>query len=213
MKDAKTVFVLMGVGFLLATGSAWTEKEAELKTYPLLAIAQLGKQPDFDAQRREEARKAADTERQSRDNESRKQEAQRRENEALRRVQEPTQVEIQRETPLERQQREFQQSQKQTEAQKKSNLGSLNICPEGLVRREAVPGDPVCVTPETRAQVVQDNSVAESRRNPKGAYGPDTCIEGYVWREAVPGDRVCVRPETKAQAARDNSEAGKNIQR
>jgi hypothetical protein len=74
------------------------------------------------------------------------------------------------------------------------------------VWREAVPGDHVCVTPETRAQAAQDNSFAASRRSPTGgAYGPDTCLQGYVWRGAVPSDHVCVTGETRAQTAEDNS--------
>ena len=84
--------------------------------------------------------------------------------------------------------------------------GGPDTCLQGYVWREAVPGDHVCVTPETRAQAAQDNSLADSRRSPTGgAYGPDTCLQGYVWREAVPGDHVCVTPETRAQAAQDNS--------
>jgi hypothetical protein len=81
-------------------------------------------------------------------------------------------------------------------------------CIYGYVWREAVPGDHVCVTGETRAQAAFDNNQAAFRRNPGGgAYGPDTCIYGYVWREAVPGDHVCVTGETRAQAAYDNSQA------
>ena len=39
-----------------------------------------------------------------------------------------------------------------------------DTCLQGYVWREAVPGDYVCVTPETRAQAAQDNSLAASRR-------------------------------------------------
>jgi hypothetical protein len=39
-----------------------------------------------------------------------------------------------------------------------------DTCLQGYVWREAVPGDHVCVTPETRAQAAQDNSLAASRR-------------------------------------------------
>jgi hypothetical protein len=80
------------------------------------------------------------------------------------------------------------------------------MCLPGYVWREAVPGDHVCVTPATRDQAAQDNSLASSRVSPTGgAYGPDTCLQGYVWRDAVPGDHVCVTGETRAQAAQDNS--------
>jgi hypothetical protein len=84
-------------------------------------------------------------------------------------------------------------------------------CIQGYVWREAVPGDHVCVTPETRAQAQYDNSQAPSRIDPNGAYGPDSCIQGYVWREAVPGDHVCVTPETRAQAWYDNSQAPSRV--
>jgi hypothetical protein len=87
-----------------------------------------------------------------------------------------------------------------------TGTGPPDTCLQGYVWREAVPGDHVCVTPETRAQAAQDNSLAASRRSPTGgAYGPDTCLQGYVWRGAVPSDHVCVTGETRAQTAEDNS--------
>ena len=39
-----------------------------------------------------------------------------------------------------------------------------DTCTQGFVWREAVPGDHVCVTPETRAQAAQDNQNADSRK-------------------------------------------------
>jgi len=79
-------------------------------------------------------------------------------------------------------------------------------CIDGYAWREAVAGDHVCVTPATRDQTQQDNSLAASRRSPTGGdYGPDTCLNGYVWREAVDGDHVCVTPETRRQAQQDNA--------
>jgi len=89
--------------------------------------------------------------------------------------------------------------------------GAQGTCIQGYVWREAVPGDHVCVTPETRAQAQYDNSQAQSRIDPNGAYGPDSCIQGYVWREAFPNDHVCVTPETRAQAQYDNSQAQSRI--
>ena len=86
-----------------------------------------------------------------------------------------------------------------------------DICRQGYVWREAFPGDHVCVTPETRAQAAYDNSQADARRDPGGAWGPDTCIQGYVWREAHPGDHVCVTPETRAQTAADNRQAAARV--
>jgi hypothetical protein len=83
--------------------------------------------------------------------------------------------------------------------------GSPDTCLTGFVWREAVAGDHVCVTPETRALAAEDNQMANSRRSPSGGvYGPDTCLTGFVWREAVTGDHVCVTPETRTQAAEDN---------
>jgi hypothetical protein len=82
-----------------------------------------------------------------------------------------------------------------------------DTCVSGYVWREAVAGDRVCVTPQTRSQAWYDNSLAPYRRNPTGAYGPYTCINGYVWRTVVPSDLVCVTPAVRTQAAYDNSQA------
>jgi hypothetical protein len=83
-----------------------------------------------------------------------------------------------------------------------------DTCRPGYVWRWAFPGDHVCVTPETRAQAKEDNSLVGARRQPGGgAYGPHTCLQGFVWREAHPNDRVCVTPETRTQTAQDNAQA------
>lgn len=80
-----------------------------------------------------------------------------------------------------------------------------DTCIQGYVWREAVPDDRVCVTPQMRDQVQEDNRLAESRRSPTGgAYGPNTCLQGYVWREAVPSDLVCVTPEMRDEVRADN---------
>ncbi|MDJ0379586.1 hypothetical protein [Streptomyces sp. G-G2] len=66
-------------------------------------------------------------------------------------------------------------------------------CKTGLVWREAVPGDYVCVSPPWRTQTQHENAAASSNAQPGGgAYGPDTCKPGYVWRETRPSDHVCV---------------------
>ncbi|HWP60298.1 MAG TPA: hypothetical protein VNL14_20555 [Candidatus Acidoferrales bacterium] len=140
-------------------------------------------------------------------------EAPARENEVIERLQRPTETERRQEGPLERQRRESYEAQKPTDSPASKKPPVLGRCAPGYVRREAYPGDPVCVTPETRAQVMRDNILAPSRRDPTGAKGLDTCIEGYVWREAYPGDRVCVTPETRAQTLRDNSEAVNRVAR
>ncbi|MEE2690677.1 MAG: trypsin-like serine protease [Pseudomonadota bacterium] len=77
-------------------------------------------------------------------------------------------------------------------------------CKSGFVWREARPGDYVCVTPESRARTANENAQAASRRNPNGAYGPNTCVSGYVWREAYDGDVVCVTPEVRALVKEEN---------
>lgn len=137
----------------------------------------------------------------------------RRENEALRRLQEPSQYDRNRETPSERQRRDSYEAQKQPEPQRERKPLGLSGCVSGYVRRQAFPGDQVCVTPDIHAQVLNDNLQAPVRRNPLGPYGFDSCIDGYVWREAFPGDRVCVTPETRAQTLRDNSEAVNRVAR
>lgn len=79
-------------------------------------------------------------------------------------------------------------------------------CKQGFVWREAFGGDFVCVKPEVRTRVQQDNSQAAARRGP-GAYGPDTCKNGFVWREARSSDHVCVTPDQREQATNDNRQS------
>jgi beta-lactam-binding protein with PASTA domain len=89
-------------------------------------------------------------------------------------------------------------------------------CIDGYVWREAVAGDRVCVTPETRTQAAADNQQAGRRIEPdpgKRHYGPDTCRQGYVWREASPTDHVCVVPATRTRAAEDNRQAASRVAR
>ncbi len=81
-------------------------------------------------------------------------------------------------------------------------------CKQGYVWREAVPGDFVCVTPQTREETANENALGPSRRQPGGgAYGPDTCKQGFVWRETRPSDHVCVPPQRREQAKADNINA------
>ena len=79
-----------------------------------------------------------------------------------------------------------------------------DTCRQGFVWREANRQDHVCVTPQTRQQVADDNRLAAQRRAGGGQYGPDTCLQGFVWREATPQDHVCVTPQRRQQAAEDN---------
>lgn len=82
-----------------------------------------------------------------------------------------------------------------------------DTCKSGYVWREAIVGDNVCVTPNTRSKTAYENSQAGYRVNPNGAYGSNTCIQGYVWREAFANDLVCVTPASRAQAQYDNARA------
>jgi hypothetical protein len=96
-------------------------------------------------------------------------------------------------------------------------------CISGFVWREARKGDLVCVTPEVRAQVREDNRLASQRAVPIDAKviqmtnicmigqpcempprPPQPCLSGFVWREAVENDYVCVTPATREQAKQDN---------
>lgn len=86
-----------------------------------------------------------------------------------------------------------------------------DTCVSGFVWREAFEGDHVCVVPEERQRVADDNAAAASRVDPGGAYGPNTCVAGFVWRVARPEDLVCVTPEERQQVADDNAAAGTRI--
>jgi hypothetical protein len=74
-------------------------------------------------------------------------------------------------------------------------------CHPGFVLREAFPGDSVCVTPETHAQVIADNRDAMLHRI---SPNKETCVQGYAWREASPQDHVCVPVATHMMTQQDN---------
>jgi hypothetical protein len=85
-----------------------------------------------------------------------------------------------------------------------------NQCLPGYVWRVSTPDDLVCVTPDVRQQVADDNAQAEDRKDPACAngdceFGPDQCLSGYVWRVITPDDLVCVTPEMRDQVADDNA--------
>ena len=87
-------------------------------------------------------------------------------------------------------------------------------CIAGYVWRQAIPDDHVCVSVQTHEQVLQDNMLAGSRRNPSGGpYGPDTCLTGFVWREAFQDDHVCVTAETRSRVVQDNRQGPDRIAR
>jgi hypothetical protein len=81
-------------------------------------------------------------------------------------------------------------------------------CKPGFVMREAYAGDQVCVTPETRAQAMEDNRLAASRRP---APNKDSCVQGYVWRQAIPQDHVCVTMAVRSQTQQDNQLAATRV--
>jgi hypothetical protein len=82
-------------------------------------------------------------------------------------------------------------------------------CVQGFVWRVSTPEDLVCVTPEMRDLVAEDNALAAERKDPACAtgdceWGPDQCLPGYVWRVITPDDLVCVTPEMRDLVAEDN---------
>lgn len=81
-----------------------------------------------------------------------------------------------------------------------------DTCKNGYVWRDAIPGDHVCVTGDSRATAARENAIAGSRVDPAGAYGPNTCINGfgYVWREAYRGDVVCVSGARRTAVRQEN---------
>lgn len=87
---------------------------------------------------------------------------------------------------------------------KREPNGARDRCMSGFVWREARAGDHVCVTPSSRQRAAQENRLAAERRNPEGAYGPQTCLSGYVWREAFAGDTVCVTPSVRSLVREEN---------
>ena len=85
-----------------------------------------------------------------------------------------------------------------------------DTCIQGYVWREARPNDHVCVKPEIRTAVAEQNQTRKQRWT-SGAYGPQTCIQGYVWREAFSGDKVCVKPDFREQTKQDNKAAPRRV--
>ena len=74
-------------------------------------------------------------------------------------------------------------------------------CKPGLVWRDAVAGDHVCVSGDVHAQAIDDNSHAAERKLP----GSDTCLAGFVWREATTSDHVCVTVPVRSATWADNT--------
>jgi hypothetical protein len=80
-----------------------------------------------------------------------------------------------------------------------------NTCINGMVWREAVPNDFVCVTSSWRKKTKEENVLGPSLRQPRGGpYNLDTCKQGFVWRETQPSDHVCVTPQSRKDNLRIN---------
>jgi len=79
-----------------------------------------------------------------------------------------------------------------------------DTCKTGFVWRDAIPGDHVCVTGDSRSTVAAENASAGARVDPAGASGPNSCVVGYVWREAYVGDVVCVTPPRRTAVRQEN---------
>lgn len=81
-------------------------------------------------------------------------------------------------------------------------------CVAGYVWRNAYDGDVVCVNTARQSETRDENSLAESRRNPAGGeWGEATCLAGFVWRVAKPDDLVCVLPHSRDLVAEENASA------
>jgi hypothetical protein len=76
-----------------------------------------------------------------------------------------------------------------------------SVCKSGYVWRAARPEDLVCVMPESRTRIAEENRTAVQRVQPGAA---PNCRSGYVWREAFNGDLVCVTPQVRALVREEN---------
>lgn len=77
-------------------------------------------------------------------------------------------------------------------------------CIPGYVARLALPGDFVCVLPDSRARIRGENARASLLWTP-GVFGPQTCASGYVWRNAVADDNICVTPDIRSLVREENN--------
>ena len=87
-----------------------------------------------------------------------------------------------------------------------------DTCIQGYVWREARSGDTVCVTPDVRATVAQQNATPGANKDPNAGSGPQSCSQGYVWREAFDGDTICVTPAFRQQMFDANAAAASRKQ-
>ncbi|MET8054994.1 hypothetical protein ABZU75_46255 [Streptosporangium sp. NPDC005286] len=80
-----------------------------------------------------------------------------------------------------------------------------NTCLSGLVYRNAVPGDNVCVTPASRDQVAADN------RTGRRADANGRCPLFTFVRKATPADNLCVSPGSATMVATENVDPASRI--
>jgi hypothetical protein len=114
-----------------------------------------------------------------------------------------------------------------------------DTCAQGFVWRDAVEGDHICVTPERRQEVADDNALASTRaaaKTPPGQRvevgtecnplfsragdppppgcnpltGQRFCNEGFVGRAATPQDTVCVTQQEADLIAQENANPNAN---
>jgi hypothetical protein len=79
-----------------------------------------------------------------------------------------------------------------------------DACKSGFVWRNASPSDHVCVPPQARRRVQEENQLGVYRSVRVETQGPDTCVAGFVWRDAVDGDHVCVDTDSRSLAKDEN---------
>jgi len=81
-----------------------------------------------------------------------------------------------------------------------------NPCAPPYVPRLTRPEDLTCVTQLSAAEAKADNApdLQTARKDPSGAYGPETCVQGYVWREAYEGDVTCVTGSVRTRTYWEN---------
>jgi hypothetical protein len=83
---------------------------------------------------------------------------------------------------------------------REAHAQSNDECAEGFVWREAFPDDHVCVLPQVRDMVREQNRNAGQFTTKEGTE----CTPGYVFRMAGPRDQVCVTEDERDQAQQDN---------
>jgi hypothetical protein len=82
-----------------------------------------------------------------------------------------------------------------------------NTCENGFVWREAVGGDLVCVTTQSRSTARAENQAGPGNTLPGSIF----CRNGFVWRESRPSDLVCVAPAARDRVRAENRAAIHNV--